>query len=305
MENAFLTSPYGANQMCTLAGTLAKSGYNSYFFHGGEKGTMGFYDFCRAAGFDKYFSKDDYNGPSEAFGKWGVHDEEFFHFSLQQINRQPQPFADVIFSLSSHHPYAIPARFSGRFPKGSQPIHETIGYADYALRKFFGEASKQSWFQNTIFIVTADHTGPAGTGSAASGLSGYAIPLVIFDQAQQFTGVNNKPVQQTDILPTVLDILNYPFPYVCFGQSALNDGKGSLYHYSNGTYRFSEDDFLLLFDGVNPSKLFDVRADPGLSVDLSNESPKRRVLMENKLKALLQSYNSRMIHNKMCIPASP
>lgn len=51
--------------------------------------------------------------------------------------------------------------YKGKFDKGTLPIHESIGYADYLWRCFFEKAKKESWYNNTLFIITADHTGPS------------------------------------------------------------------------------------------------------------------------------------------------
>ena len=62
-------------------------------------------------------------------------------------------FFTSLFSLSSHDPFILPKKHHNKFPKGNLPIQETIGYTDYALKKFFEAASKTTWFENTIFII--------------------------------------------------------------------------------------------------------------------------------------------------------
>ncbi|WP_306429808.1 sulfatase-like hydrolase/transferase [Sphingobacterium sp. E70] len=73
------------------------------------------------------------------------------------MNTLKQPFFASFFSLSSHHPFKVPEKYQGKFPKGPLPVQEPIGYTDNALREFFATASKMPWFNNTLFVICADH----------------------------------------------------------------------------------------------------------------------------------------------------
>ncbi|MEO8148380.1 MAG: sulfatase-like hydrolase/transferase, partial [Bacteroidia bacterium] len=149
MNEPFITSVYDGNKINSFAGLLKKKGYSTAFFHGGNNGTMGFDNFTAAAGYDKYYGRNEY-GKGDYDGNWGVYDEPFYRFFVSKINAMKQPFHTAIFSLSSHHPYSIPPQYKNKFPKGTLPIHESIGYADYALKTFFENASRQPWFDSTL-----------------------------------------------------------------------------------------------------------------------------------------------------------
>src|SRR5690606_9746402 len=120
------------------------AGYTNYFFHAGSRGTMGFEAYTLANGFQKYFSREDY-GPHDFDGSWGIFDLPYLQYVSNKISDMKEPFVAGIFTLSSHQPYRIPDEFNGKFPKGSLEIHESIGYADFALRKFFETAEKEKW----------------------------------------------------------------------------------------------------------------------------------------------------------------
>ncbi len=300
MENAFITSQYANNQLCSFPSLLATQGYQSSFFHGGAKGTMGFDNFCRAAGFNNYYSKEDYKGPSAAHGKWGVHDEEFLRFSLNKINEQKPPFFNVIFTLSSHHPFDVPIRYAGKFPSGTQPIHKTVGYTDYALGEFLKHAAKQPWYNNTMFVITADHTGPANGARSAEGLNGYAIPLLLFIPDSSLVGENKKIVQQSDVLPTLLDLMHFPNNYISFGQSAFAKADGKIFHFANSTYTLATTDYQLNYDLQNGTALYERAKDKNMSINMASQNAVQARKMEVELKAILQSFNHRMIKNKMC-----
>ena len=115
-------------------------------------------------GFDEYIGMDEYPNKDHYDGKWGIFDHHFLKFCADRMNRQKKPFFfNTIFTLSSHHPYTIPEGFKNQFPKGELEIHESMGYSDKSLEMFFDYAKKQDWYENTLFIITADHTQKART----------------------------------------------------------------------------------------------------------------------------------------------
>ena len=81
-------------------------------------------------------------------------------FMARELARRPQPFASVVFTLSTHNPYKVPTQYQGTFPRGELPIHETVAYFDHALQKFFETAEQMPWYKNTLFVITGDHIGP-------------------------------------------------------------------------------------------------------------------------------------------------
>jgi hypothetical protein len=149
LENHYLNSLYCNNNLQTLPKLLREKGYNSVFFHGGTNGTLNFNSFAELAGYDKYYGRTEYNNDKDYDGQWGIWDEPFLQKSVQEISSLKQPFFTSIFTLSSHNPYKVPEKYRGKFPKGNYEITESIGYADYALKQFFKNASKQIWFKNT------------------------------------------------------------------------------------------------------------------------------------------------------------
>ena len=118
-------------------------------------GSMGFQSFANLAGFQKYFGEDEYNNPDDYDGMWGIWDEPFMQYWGHEMTKMKEPFFSTLFSLSSHHPFKVPEKYEGQFPKGTLPVHQCVGYTDHAIRQFFAYASKQTWFNNTIFVITS------------------------------------------------------------------------------------------------------------------------------------------------------
>ena len=146
-------SQYQSNQFYPLPRALKSEGYSTSFFHGGKRGTMDFDAYCYSIGFEKYFALEDYPDQSHYDGHWGVYDHHYLNYVVDELDKHKEPFFSGIFTLSSHQPYSIPHELQGKFPKGSLPIHESIGYADYALSQFFEKAKDRPWFNNTLFVI--------------------------------------------------------------------------------------------------------------------------------------------------------
>ena len=96
-------------------------------------------------------------------------------------------------------------------------------YTDYALGRFFAEASKQPWFANTIFLITADHCA-SSAGRTEIPLEKYHIPALIyapgFVEPQHVGGI----VSQIDLMPTLLSLLNMSYDSHFYGRSIFDDG---------------------------------------------------------------------------------
>ena len=94
---------------------------------------MRFDAFAYKVGFQKYYGKDEYNNNDDYDGQWGIFDEPFLDYFGKETSKLKEPFLSSVFTLSSHHPFTIPKKHKGEFPKGPSPFHETIGYVDYSL----------------------------------------------------------------------------------------------------------------------------------------------------------------------------
>ena len=217
---------------------------------------------------------------------------------LNKLAQSEPPFFASFFSLSSHQPYSIPSEFLGQFPKGNLPIHESIGYTDYALKKFFEKAQKQSWYNNTLFIITADHTQKLETKKYQTVLGRYRVPLIFYHPKIKLES-NKKVVQQVDILPSILDILDIkPEEKLLFGTSVFNDSPGKMLNFNSGNYIYRKADTMILYD-KSKLKVYTVGED-GLKATLRPEQSENEYLKE--LKAYIQYTNNGLIRNNIYTP---
>lgn len=301
MDDPFITSNYSSNKYNSIATILKKEGYSSSFYHGGINGTMGFDAFIKVAGFDLYYGKNEYNNDSDFDGNWGIYDEPYFQYFAKQIDKTRQPFFNVIFSLSSHHPYKVPEKYNGKFTKGTLEIHESIGYADFALRQFFESARKMKWFDNTLFVLTADHASISHLPYYKNKVGMYAIPILFFCNGdKKLKGIDTTVIQQTDIVPSILSYLNYQGNEVCFGENVFNKNITHFnVNYINGFYQLIIKNHALLFDGKKSISLYDLKKDSLLTKNIISETPAITNELEVLLKAIIQQYNHALITNHL------
>ena len=299
MDNPFITSRYAGDRMNGLPAILKDEGYTTAFFHGGTNGTMQFDAFSKVVGIDQYFGRSEYQNEADFDGNWGIFDEPFLQYTAKEINKLKQPFAVSIFTLSSHHPYLIPKAYQGKFPKGRLVITESIGYTDYALQKFFESISKTDWFNQTLFVITSDHSSLTFSPEYQTTAGRFAIPLIFYRPNGELTGKINRVSQQADILPSVLDYLGYSGDFISFGSSVFDSAAPhfSICYY-NGIYQLIKGNIALEFNGEKTIAAFDMIKDPLMEHPLDMGDPDVRDA-ERFLKALIQSYNDRVIHNQL------
>ena len=302
LETPYVISHYANNEINGLAELLGEKGYYSAFFHGAPNGSMGFDSFTKMAGFDSYYGLDQYPDKSDFDGIWGVWDEPFLRFFGEKLNTFKQPFLASIFTVSSHHPFKVPAKYEGKFKRGPAPILEVVGYTDYALRKLFNEISKSSWFKNTLFVITADHTNESVHKEFQNNFGAYCVPIIFYKQGSNLRGIKHRIAQQIDIMPTVLNYLNYDGEYIAFGNNLLDDSYESFAFNTNGsTYNLYMKDHILEMIDNKPVGLYNYKSDLMLENSLMGKEPDIEKQMEDKLKAIIQTYNSRLIDNNMVV----
>lgn len=302
MPASFINSPYASNSFSSIASILKTEGYSTAFFHGGSNGTMGFESFTRIAGFDQYIGRDEYDNDNDFDGKWGIFDEEFLQFTAGRLNHMNKPMVASIFTLSSHHPYTIPEKYKGKFPKGKTDIHESIGYTDYALQRFFNKISKMDWFDSTLFVLTADHTYQGYYPFYKTTVGKYSIPIVFFQHGKDWTEPSVETVQQTDILPSILDYLNYNKSFVAFGESVFDSlSPHFAISYLPGVYQLIQNGNVLKFNGDDYIAFYDLEKDSLLGNNLINGGDEKIEQMGKLAKAVKQQFDYRMVNNQLLI----
>ena len=309
IEPFFLT-PASMNDVSGIAGELKNKGYYSAFFHGAENGSMGFEAFARKTGFTDYFGRTEYNadkrfnGDKDFDGMWAIWDEPFLQFFATKMSEFKQPFVSAVFTASSHHPYKVPEEYKDIYKEEGIVIHKCIRYTDNAIRRFFDKAKTQPWYKNTLFVITSDHTNLSDHAYYQTDLGGFCSPIIFFDPSGDMKpGMRDAIAQQIDIMPTVLSYLGYDRKYVAFGCDLLTtkDEDTWAVNYINGIYQYVKGDWLLQFDGHKAKALYRFRTDLLLKKNLLSKEPKIAADMERQVKAIIQSYMTRMVNNQLVV----
>lgn len=298
MSDSYISSMYSGNELSGLGGYLSGIGYKTSFFHGGINGTMGFDNFTSSTGFDNYFGRNEC--PDCRFdGKWGIYDEDFLKFMIQKTGELKEPFLNCFFSISSHHPYNIPDEYAGVFTEGEHPILKSIAYADHALGLFLELASREEWYNNTLFVITADHTGPPLTPPYSSSVGKYRIPLLFHMPASIDPEIRHDVVQQCDIMPSIFDAISFSDRFISFGNSVFDAPENRfVVNFTGDIFQSMNDSILIQFNGEEVTGVFRYQDDPLLEMNLKDLAEEHDLLLRST-RSYLQQYSRSMINNRL------
>ena len=306
VEPFFLT-PASMNHVSGIARLLGNEGYETAFFHGAQRGSMGFQAFANATGFKAYYGREDFNADSrfgnddDFDGTWAIWDEPFLQYYGAKMSEMKEPFMTAVFTASSHHPYVVPEKYQDVYPEEGLIIHKCIRYTDMAIRKFFERVSHEPWFHNTIFVLTSDHTNLSDHAYYQTDLGGFCSPIIIYEPGNQsrIPEIQDKIAQQIDILPTVMGMLHYPRPYFAFGIDLFNTPPEETWavNYLNGIYQYVKKEHVLQFDGEKTIGIYAL-SDSLMQNNLNGQLPDQP-WMEQDLKAIIQQYMSRMVEDRL------
>ena len=295
----FTSSPYANQEIQSLVSVFNEKGYTTSFFHGAPNGSMGFLGLSNILKFDNYFGKNEFNDNSLYDGFWGIWDEPFLQYVNNTTSKLKEPFFSTFFSLSSHEPFYVPEKYEGVFPMGDVQMHQVIGYSDNALRKFFESAKKEPWFENTIFIITADHTNQFWYPYYSAPVNRFSIPVLFYHPNNSLKGENDVLMQQMDIFPSLIDLLGYDKSLNTWGRSVFSGlGQPFSINYSGTVYHFSMNKFTLVFDGNEVIGVYDID-DYWLENNIINDKTIDFNKEEIYLKAFIQDYMDRIIDKKL------
>lgn len=310
-RDPFVLSTYSLNRINSIATELKNWGYSTAFFHGAMNGSMGFDAFASQAGFDTYYGRTEYdtddrfNGDKDFDGTWAIWDEEFLQYYALKMTEMKQPFVTSVFTATSHHPYAIPSKYKDVFKEeGQDPVNKCIRYTDYSIRKFFETASKQPWYANTIFVLTADHANPYCTHEEYKVPIGHCeVPILIYDPSGDIKAeMRHGIMQQIDIMPSLLSYMGYDRPFVAFGRNIFAEDEQHVGWATNwhSQAQYIYDDYYMEMDiNGNVTSLYNYIQDPLFKTNLAGKGGDIEQVIKRQFKAYMQSYFSRMDANKL------
>jgi phosphoglycerol transferase MdoB-like AlkP superfamily enzyme len=223
---------------------MAKNGYASTFIYGG----FGTFDnmnyFFRSNGY-RVVDRTDMDEPHFA-NIWGVSDEDLFRNAARVFDEQHdrgEKIFSVVMTTSNHKPYTFPPGVTGVPAKGGGR-EAGVRYADYAIGKFFEMAKARPWFDDTLFVIVADH-GARVYGREDIPIRTYEIPLILYSPKHIKPGRVETLTSQIDVAPTVIGILDFNYDSTFFGIDVLRDS------HPNRLIPLNHNRDIALFDGRN------------------------------------------------------
>lgn len=291
-QTNYISSMHSSNKLDGIPSILKEQGYSTTFFHGATNGSMNFDAYSSSSGYDSYEGRNEFANDDYFDGSWGIFDDAFLPWCVEKMSKLKEPFHGTVFSLSSHHPYLIPENLQSKFPF-ENPIESATAYADYSLQQFFELAKKQSWYENTLFVILADHT---STYRGHNGiLESYDIPILFFHPTVDLTQIKIQPVAcQMDVFPTVLDLLNIKRKFYSAGKSLFDDSPSWIFVKSRDKFLHISDNQTIWFqvDEMNNLIIF-------TSEDWKGKKIKGTFEKETKeMKAFLQQITADVKSNK-------
>jgi len=246
----------------TLGSVLRSRGYDTAFLYGG----YGYFDKMNS-----YFEGNGYRVVDRGSvsdedvtftNAWGACDEDLYAWTLREADasyEQGAPFHFFLMTTSNHRPYTypdgridLPSKVSGR--------NGAVKYTDFAIGEFLREAAAHPWFEDTIFVIVADHCSTSA-GRTEIPLEKYHIPLVVYAPGGQVApGRVGALMSQMDFAPTLLGLLHWSYASRFFGHDVLRVPEEDA-HALVGTYQLlghvEHDVLTLLAPGRGP-RWFDV-----------------------------------------------
>ena len=183
-----------------------KQGYQTSFLSGSFRHSFYMDKIAPLAGFDTYYGSEDLTPlhPNPPKSHWGGWDYDLFMAGEKLYESSKQPFLSVMFSVSTHTPWALPEprfkKFKGNSDK--ERFLNTMYYTDWALGKFFEAAEKSDYMDNTIFLFLADHA--SGNMPHPNMREQYKIPLLVVGPNIP-QGLDDTLSSQIDLIPTLMD----------------------------------------------------------------------------------------------------
>lgn len=240
----------------TLASILKNQGYQTQFIYGGEAHFDNMRSFFTGNGVDQIVDQSQMQNPVFT-GSWGASDEDLFtaaHQQLTALHQQDKPFFSLIFTSSNHEPFEFP---DGRIELDEEPkatVNNAVKYADWAMGQFFEMAKQSAYWQDTLFLIVADHDNRV-YGDNLIPVEKFHIPALILG-ADTKAALLKPLASQIDLAPTLLSMMGVSSCHTMTGRDFMLD------HTSPGRALLQfENYFALMQQGTGPQELVILKPD--------------------------------------------
>lgn len=218
-----------------LPKVLSKNGYHTSFVYGGDVGFANMESYLTQGGFSHITDEDEFDSNLNN-SKWGIADHYVFNQLLQEIDTANSPFFKVMLSLSSHEPFEVPMETVIKGADESSMFLNACYYTDKSLGEFIRKAKQQTWWKNTLIIITADHGHRFPNPDELKEKERFKIPMLWLGGAIKTDTTIENFGGQTDLSSTLLNQLSFDQSGFLFSRNILSENKNSfaLYIFNNG-----------------------------------------------------------------------
>ncbi|MBC5991666.1 LTA synthase family protein [Pontibacter cellulosilyticus] len=249
---SIIKTPKKTEKLPQLSKVFKERGYKTSFYYGGELEFANIKSYLLNGGYHKLADKYDFD-PSTYNSKWGAHDHVLFDRVLEELKQEKQPFFSTVYTLSSHEPFEIPIdpKFSGTTNEAL--FRNSVYYTDWALGRFIEQAKQQTWWDNTLIVLAADHGHPLPGDDANHQPSKFRIPFILTGGAVKRQGLKINTIgSQTDIATTLLATLKLPHQEFTWGHNLLAPVANPFAFYVfNDGFGYITPQGVLTFDNVS------------------------------------------------------
>lgn len=244
----------------TIASLLKKNNYETQFIYGGESHFDNMKGFFLGNGFSDIVDFDDIINP-KFVASWGASDEDLFtqaDIELAKLNNSDKPFFSLIFSSSNHDPFEIPDNiitpisYNTKYTEKERMRHKAIQYADYALGNFIAHAKKQTYWEDTVFLIVADHDARVH-GANLVPIKNFHIPGLILNSGKEHL-IDERVVSHIDLAPTLLSLIGVEnrSPMLGHDLNLKESGGRAIMQYSDNFAYMNNNDVVILQPHKNP-----------------------------------------------------
>ena len=254
--------------------------YNSSYFFGGQLTYGNIKAYLMSQGFD--LVKDENNYSHLPSGRLGVHDEFMFSQFKEEISDMNEPFLSALFTISSHSPYDFPAEHKLSFNSKEDKYVNSVAYTDRCLGEFMESVKLEDWYENTLFIILADHSHNSPKGWKVAQKERFKIPMLWFGDVlkQEYKGEkHDKMGSHIDIASTILAQLNFNHDQYTYGRDLFNpyENVSIPYAFPKGYGLITENGYYAFSESYN--KVFEIHA----------ENPEKEKEIKRKAELFFQS----------------
>ncbi len=297
LKDDYISSNYSHNQAVNAFGLYENNGYSTSFYHGGANGTLEFESFLKYTGLTNYYGMNQYPNQEDYDGAWGISDRKYLNYYAKELDHKKEPFFSSIFTLSSHHPYGIEPQFRKSLRKGPYENSQSIRYVDTSLALFFKKIQNKSWYKNTLFVITADHTSISKNPFYQYSIGRFHVPFILFNPQEPIRKTIETTCTPSDIVPTLNEMTGIKGSWFSAGHDARNNTNAIAVMRSDDEFTSIQYPYVLYtgFDG-KPVTFFKI--DSNLNqIDLKLTGARFKKMHEYTLNYVRQHYHT-ILNNK-------